>query len=350
MGFVRDCFFCGLVLWFGLLSGCGPTVSRIEVLQAPADGPRWPAPPEPARIRYVTAFSGVKDVAPEPSRAQRTFRLVTGQKQEEVPLVNPFAVAADGEGGVWVTDTGAAVVHFFDLAARRVSHFSRVGDLTLVTPAGIAFDAGRDQLFLADADLGRVFRLDRSGRLLGELRPPQGFARPGGVAVDAGGRVFVTDVQNGIVQIFAPDGSHLRALGSARNADRRFNRPIAVAIGGQGQVAVLDAMNFRVELFSPDLRSLGVVGGLGDGPGRFARPRGLAFDSHQHLYVADAAFDNVQIFDNQGELLLYFGGPGSQPGRLCLPAGLFIDGQDRIYAVDVCNFRVQVFEYLQGKE
>lgn len=333
-----------------LVAACGPTLSRPEMLRASEDAPRWPGAPEQARIRYVTSFSGQKDLSPDPGRAQRTFRFLTGQQPEEIPLVSPFAVTTDGEGGVWVTDTGASVVHFFDLSARRVSHFSRIGDFTLATPAGIAFDATRGQLFLADTDLGRVFRLDRNARLLGELRPPQGFARPGGVAVDGDGKVYVTDVQEGVVQIFAPDGSHLRTLGSAQNASRRFNRPIAVTVSGQGRVAVLDAMNFRVELFSEDLKPLGVVGGLGDGPGYFARPRGLAFDSHQHLYVADAAFDNIQIFDSAGELLLYFGGPGAQAGRLCLPAGLAIDGEDRIYVVDSCNFRVQVYEYLHGRE
>ncbi|SDL95328.1 NHL repeat-containing protein [Geoalkalibacter ferrihydriticus] len=345
-------WFFAVLGWVGLLLilptlGCGPVSHTTQSWTLPAaTGPRWPAPPAQERIRFLTAVSGAADLAGDPGPTQRAFRFIAGETKNQIPLVSPFAVAADGKGGVWVSDTGAAVVHFFDLLARRANHFSRVGELALASPSGIAFDGQRNRLYLADAQLGRVFLLDRQGRSQGELRAPQGFGRPGGLALDAVGNVYVTDVLNGVVQIFSPEGVHIRALGSAHGSARRFSRPVAVAVSRQGHVAVLDAMNFRVEMFTPDWRPQALIGGLGDGPGRFARPRGLAFDSHGHLYVADAAFDNIQVFDLSGELLLHFGGPGSEPGRFCLPAGLAVDAEDRIYAVDSCNFRIQIFAYV----
>ncbi|MDO3376958.1 6-bladed beta-propeller [Geoalkalibacter halelectricus] len=331
------------------LGGCGAPVSSLQATQAwppPSAGPVWPAPPEPERIRFVTAVSGLADLEKESGRTQRALRRLTGEARADVPLVNPFAVAADGKGGVWVSDSGAGVVHFFDLAARRVSHFRQIGDTALAVPSGMAFDPERNRLYVADAQLGRVFFLASSGRFQGELRAPRGFGRPGGIALDALGNVYVTDVLNGVVEIFSPQGVPIRTLGSAHASERRFARPIAVAVGRQGHVAVLDAMNFRVEVFTPEWRPQGLIGGLGDGPGRFARPRGLAFDSQGHLYVADAAFDNIQVFDLAGDLLLHFGGPGAGAGQFCLPAGLAVDAQDRIYAVDACNYRFQVFSYV----
>ncbi|WP_084211788.1 SMP-30/gluconolactonase/LRE family protein [Geoalkalibacter subterraneus] len=325
-----------------LTLGCAGVGSGRTAWPPDAIGPAWPS--DSPRVRFLTSFPDTPDS--EEGQGRRLSRFIFGEDQTPHPLINPVGVAADGGGRVWIADPGGRIVHAFDLSRGRSSVMGQVNGVALGAPAGLALDADRDRLYLADAQLNQVFILRPDGSYVGEITPPNSFGRPAGLAIDPVGNLYVADVTQGKVFVFSPEGVFIRALGSHKTPNGLFLRPIAVAVSDQGHVAVLDAMNFRVEIFGPDWLPQGVVGGLGDSPGLFARPRGLAFDGDGNLYVADAAFDNIQIFDLEGRLLLYFGKSGDEAGQFCLPAGLYHDGANRLYAVDSCNYRVQIFEYL----
>lgn len=309
----------------------------------------WPAPPDPPRIRYLRSLAGAADFREE-GKGEVFLRWLTGEKPAVLPLVSPYGIAADGEGRVWVADLGIQAVHAIDLRQRVVRYLTTAGDAMLVAPVGLAYDSLRSRLYVSDSALRKVFVYDRDGRWLGEVAPPQGFERPGGLAVDGQGHLYVVDVMAARVPVFSADGALLRVLESGAPPDYRFNRPTGVAVDDRGRVYVVDGMNFRVEVFDAAGRSLTTIGQLGDGPGLFARPRGVAIDSRGHVYVVDAAFGNVQLFDAAGKLLTYFGQIGDQPGEFNLPSGIWIDGEDRIYVADPLNNRVQVFQYSDAGE
>ncbi len=315
--------------------------------QDPAVDKVWPTPPETPRIRYLRTLTGAGDFRDD-SKQGRLFRWVTGEKEQAVSLVSPYGVAADGEGRVWITDTGTGLVHFFDLNKGQVEYWGQAGKQALVSPVGIALDLGRDRLYVSDSVLNKVFVLSLNGESRGQLELPDGFGRPAGMAVGPQGDLYVTDVLGGRVEVFSPSGEHRSSLGSGVARGGEFNRPANLWVDPAGRLFVVDSFNFRVEMFGADGASLGVLGAIGDVPGAFARPRGVALDSQGHVYVADAAFDNIQIFDQQGQLLLHFGRRGEAPGEFNLPAGLFFDAADRLYVVDAFNRRVQVFQYLGG--
>ena len=332
-----------LLLFHLLLAlGCAGVGSGRSSWPPEATGPAWPS--DFPRVRFLTSFPDRPDS--EGDKGNRLSRFIFGEDQTSQSLINPVGVAADGNGRVWIADPGGRIVHVFDLSRGRSSMIGKVEGVVLGAPVGLALDVDRDRLYLSDAQLKKVFILRPDGSSVGEITPPSPFGRPGGLAVDPVGNLYVADVTRGKVFVFSPQGAFIRALGSHQTPNGLFLRPIAVAVSDQGYVAVLDAMNFRVELFGPDWLPHGVVGGLGDSPGLFARPRGIAFDGDGNLYVADAAFDNIQIFDLEGRLLLYFGKSGDEAGQFCLPGGLYHDGANRLYAVDSCNYRVQIFEYL----
>ncbi|HDR46337.1 MAG TPA: hypothetical protein ENN94_01400 [Geoalkalibacter subterraneus] len=335
--------FCVLLLSHLLLTlGCAGVGGGRSSWPPDAIGPGWPS--DSPRVRFLGSFPHPPDS--EETQGKRLSRFIFGEDHPPHPLINPVGVAADGDGRVWVADPGGRIVHVLDLSRGRSSVMGQVDGAALEAPAGLALDADRDRLYLADTQLKKVFILRSDGSYLGEIIPPTPFGRPAGLAIDPVGNLYVADVIRGRVFVFSPQGAFIRALGSHKTPNGLFLRPIAVAVSDQGQVAVLDAMNFRVELFGPDWLPHGVVGGIGDSPGLFARPRGVTFDGDGNLYVADAAFDNIQIFDLEGRLLLYFGKSGDEAGQFCLPAGLYRDRANRLYAVDSCNYRVQIFEYL----
>lgn len=304
----------------------------------------WPEPPEQPRIQLLRILTGPEDFVAQ-GQSKRFFRWLTGEKQQGLPMLSPYGVTADGRGRVWVADAGSRVVHIFDLAGQQVDYLTMAGREALQSPVGVAFDRERNRLYVSDSISNRVFALDAQGRLLDSIEPSDGFLRPGGLAVDAAGMLYVTDALRGVVDVFSREGQHQRRLVSQMAADG-FNRPSNVAVDDAGRIYIIDSMNFRVEILAANGTGLGSLGQLGDVRGSFARPRGVAIDSAGHIYVADAAFDNIQIFDAKGQLLLVFGGPGKGPGQMALPAGLYFDEEDRLYVVDAFNNRVQIFQYL----
>jgi DNA-binding beta-propeller fold protein YncE len=326
------------------LSGCGG--GRPVVWQQPDVELVWPAPPDPPRIRYLRSIAGPADFREE-SKTESALWWLLGDVEQDWPLLSPYALAYDDFGCLWVGDSGARMLYRFDLRRGKVDYIREAGGIRLLAPGGVAVDSVNRRVFVADAELAKVLVFDLEGKLLAQWVPPSGFQRPGGLALDGGGRLYVADVLAGHVVVFDPSGQVLEYRGSRFNKDGRFNRPLSVAIGPQGELLINESMAFHVEVQSAMGELLGTIGRLGDGPGTFARPRGLAVSPQGYVFVSDAAFDNVQVFDMTGRLLMHFGSTGENPGQFNLPAGLFIDREGRLFAADSYNHRVQVFQLLQ---
>ncbi|MCH8222671.1 MAG: SMP-30/gluconolactonase/LRE family protein, partial [Chloroflexi bacterium] len=126
------------------------------------------------------------------------------------------------------------------------------------------------------------------------------FNRPGGVAVDASGNVYVADFDNHRVQVFSPEGRFLRKWGSEGAADGEFDGPTGVAVDGSGNVYVVDGLNARVQVFSPEGRFLRKWGSEGAADGEFGGPTGVAVDASGNVYVVDTGSHRVQVFSPEG--------------------------------------------------
>lgn len=338
---------CGCLLLLSFLAGCAG-VGQPVVWGDPAQNLVWPESPDQPRVRYLRTLVGPQDFE-DAGRKGRLFRWLTGEVAQNIALISPYGVTGDGEGRVWMSDPEAGLVHLFDLRRKSVDYLQGGDNLRFRRPLGVGYDPARNRLLVADGALKQVIVLDaEKGRMLGQWAPPGGFGRPAGIALDRQGQLYVADVLTSQIEIFSPEGVHLRSLRSQVRPQEGFNRPTNLWVDQQGRIYVVDSMNFQVEVLAADGSALGTIGGLGDTQGHFARPRGVAVDSEGHVYVADATFDNIQIFDLSGQLLLVLGESGKKPGQFSLPAGLFIDHQDRLYVVDSFNQRLQVFQYLSA--
>ena len=336
---------CLFMVFFGLLiAACSPVPSSV-VWQT--EGVDWVVPPAPEqpRIRFLRQISGLDDIYQKDS-SHSLLTWISGEGQIELPIVSPYGVAADGEGRIWLADPGTGVVHVIDVGRKRIDYLAAFEGRQLVSPVGVAYDPVREILYVADSGLLEILKFDADNRYLGSLQSPQPLQRPGGIALDQAGNLYVADALAGVIQVFSAAGENLSSLGSALTQNGKFNRPTNIVIDRQGRVYVVDAMNFRVEVLGLAGEVPSAIGRLGSVPGSFARPRGVALDSEGHVYVSDAAFDNVQVFDRQGRLLLILGSGESGPGQFCMPAGMIMDAQDRLYVVDSCGHRVKIFQYM----
>ena len=308
--------------------------------------PVWPPPPAEPRIRYVRSVSGPADWGIVKSVFRRVIDALAGRGDEH--FVRPAGVA-ERNGVLYVADPGAQALWILDAAQNRTVKVTEIGNAPLFSPVALAVRPD-GAVFVADTLLKKVFLLDREGKLI-RIAVREDLERPAGLAYDAAvERLYVADSASHRIAAYGPDGVLVRAWGRGGTHDGEFNHPTYIALDQTGTPLVTDALNFRVQAFDREGRFLWKLGRHGDGSGDFAAPKGLAVDSAGHVYVVDALFDAVQIFDRDGAFLLSFGERGSQAGQFWLPAGLFIGPQDRIYVADAYNRRIQVFALGPDKE
>ena len=107
-----------------------------------------------------------------------------------------------------------------------------------------------------------------------------GFHQPTGLALDAAGNIFVSDLNNNTVyEILAAGGyTTINTLGGG------FNGPSTVAVDGSGNIYIANANNESVTEMPPGCASSACVVRLGGG---FTRPAGIAVDGNGNVYVAD---------------------------------------------------------------
>jgi len=188
-------------------------------------------------------------------------------------LDDPYGVAVDPKGNVFIADTGND----------RVRKVSRSGTITTIAgggkppsadigdggpatsasldrPYGVAVDA-KGQVFIADRRLIRVRKVSRSGTIT-TIADPTLLLEPTGVATDRTGNVYVVDA--GLEQVFriGADGKITRIAGAggiaspARNGDGNgdggpatsalFQTPEGVAVDVKGNVYIADTYASRV--------------------------------------------------------------------------------------------------------
>ena len=344
------------VLLTVLLSACASEPKVMQFDARPADTDRvWPAQQtqEVPRYRYLGQLVGERNfqsVDATQSTARKLFNWVVGLidgAEQPVVLQRPQSGVVDAAGRVLVTDVSRNAVFVFDEAAGRLDVWDRASKAQrFAAPIGIAL--GRNGEFLvADAELGRVFRLGRDGTPLGDFGAGE-LTRPTGVVRDsARGRVFVADTHAHDIKVFDDDGRLLARWGRRGNGPGELNYPTHLAFSN-GMLIVCDSANARVQGFDSNGLATLRFGQRGLYVGNLVRPKGVAADDEGNVYVVESMHDTLLVFDPQGRLLMSLGGTGQDVGRFFLPAGVWVDGRNRIFVADMFNGRVAVFQFLGG--
>lgn len=344
-----------------LLAGCAtsrdPAVLHFGMEDAP-EGRRilYPAPPEVPRYMYAGQLIGEVNFrvpgADARGGAEQLWRLVLGldaPDAKRVVLQRPVAGAVDGAGRIYVTDASRQAVFVFDEKAGELLVWDRAQGLAgFASPVGVA--PGPDgQIYVADAELGMVVRLDREGNPRGTIGKGL-LKRPAGLARDAEQRLlYVADTYAHDVKVFDDEGRLVQLIGRRGEGNGEFNYPTHVAFA-RGELYVTDSLNSRVQVFGAGGEVLDrKFGTRGLYVGQLVRPKGVAVDNEGHVYVVESYYDHLLVFDRAGEFLLPIGGTGQDTGRFFLPAGVWVDGRNRVFVADMFNGRVMVFQFLGGR-
>jgi streptogramin lyase len=283
----------------------------------------------------------------------------------------PYAVALDGSGNVYVADTSNHVVRKITsagvvttLAGLAGSPGSADGSGTAArfsSPQGIAVDASGN-VYVADTANHTIRRVTSAGAVttLAGVAESSGLANgtgaaarffgPRGLAIDGSGVVYVADTSNNAIRkvTSAGDVTTLAATG--------FNQPYGVAVDGSGTVYVANTNAHRIEKVTSGGAVSTLAGsgfsGFADGTGTgasFWLPHGVAVNAAgSTIYVADTVNQRIRAITSAGVVTTVAGnvstGSSDGTGAAALfynPRGVALTTGGDLYVADSGNHTVR---------
>ncbi|MGW5658442.1 NHL repeat-containing protein [Streptomyces humi] len=261
--------------------------------------------------------------------------VVDGGPAVGTKLYNPYGVAVDGAGNLYIAD----------VSNHRVRKVTPGGIITTVAGNG---QAG----FVSDGGPAVATKLNG----------------PYGVAVDGAGNLYIADSSNHRVRKVSPDGIITTVAGNGQAGfvsdggpavATKLNFPIGVAVDRSGSLYIADQSNHRVRKVSPDgiittVAGNGQAGFVSDGGPAVATklhyPWGVAVDEAGNLYIGDRYNHRVRKVTPGGIITTVAGngiagyvadGGPAVATTLHYPASVAVDGSGNLYISDGHNHRVR---------
>ncbi len=270
-----------------------------------------------------------------------------------------------------------------DRKSTRLKHWL-AGWAAIAAVAGIAIGLGT-QVALGQNAAQRA-ALTRMGLGHSDARPaalpPSGtteaanifLSRPGGVAFDAAGDLFIADTSDNMILEVNLDGLVTTVAGTGAQGfggdgglatSALLDLPAGVAVDSNGKIYIADTHNNRIRKVSggniTTITGTGAANFSGDGAAATAAtlsyPTAVAIDSSNNVYIADT--NNHRIREITGTTINTVAGNGSQgyfgDGGLATAAGLdspngvAVDAAFNIYIGDTHNQSVRMVTYATGK-
>ncbi|HLK67398.1 MAG TPA: hypothetical protein VKU19_28375 [Bryobacteraceae bacterium] len=303
------------------------------------------------------------------------------------PLIHATGVAVDGSGNLYIADTGSQIVTRVSadgtltvIAGNGHQGFSGDGGpatlASLNQPFAIAVDSG-GSVYIADYGNSRVRKV--SGGTISTVAGNGSFffsgdggaatnaalAGPTSVALDTAGNLYIADYNNnrirkvtgGTISTIAGTGNPGFTGDGGPAIQATLTGPEGIALDSAGNLYIADTFNVRIRKVSGGTISTvagnGVAGYSGDGRLATAAslnlPRNVALDSRGNLFIGDG--NNQVIREVSGGTIttvagnglsgaLGDGGPATS-GSISYPSGIAVDSGGALYIADIYNARVR---------
>lgn len=194
---------------------------------------------------------------------------------------DPYAVAVDKQGNVFVSDAG------------EHNQIMKIGADGSVVPFAGSVEGFTDGLAAQAA-----------------------FNTPSGIALDNKGNLLVADTGNHAIRRISPEGMVTTVAGNGKPGNRdgmgteaQFNGPVGIAVDAAGNIYVADTYNDRIRKISPDGQVSTLAGGNGSGyldgeasAALFDTPTGLAVNSKGDIFIADSKNDAIRKLGKDGQV------------------------------------------------
>jgi sugar lactone lactonase YvrE len=230
-------------------------------------------------------------------------------------------IAVDTQGNLYIADSGNNCIRKVTVSSGTISTIAGVGgspaalsgdggaatSAKLAAPLGVAVD-GNGNVYIADTGNGRVRKVDTSGIITtvagtttgsnlgdGGLATSAQLYNPDDVAVDAAGNVFIADYNNGRVRKVDASG-----IITSLNVGAASYSVASLAVDNSGNIFMTTGSDV-VKYIAPGAVSVYAGGGSsnpGDGlsptSATLGAPSGLALDAAGNLYISDKTASRVR--------------------------------------------------------
>jgi sugar lactone lactonase YvrE len=241
-------------------------------------------------------------------------------KSRDARFADPFGIALDGDGNVYISDAGDN---------NRIRKIAADGTVTTIAGAREGFADGPST--------------------------SAAFHTPSGIAFDAAGNLYVADTGNNAIRKITPQGIVTTAAGTGKAGYRdgaageaQFNGPIGVAVDKQGNVYVADTYNDRIRVITPEGLVKTLAGGdrpgFQDGAGlaaRFDTPCGIAVNNNGELLIADTKNNAIRKLTRDGSVTtLARTPPEDHEALLRRPMNIMPTHDGFLYVTEVAQGRI----------
>jgi sugar lactone lactonase YvrE len=299
-------------------------------------------------------------------------------------LSGPNAVAVDASGNIYISDRGSATIRKFDRAtgllttvAGSLNRYGSEGDggpateASLLDPFGIALDSAGN-LYIADINSFVVRKVDartqvvttfagnRQPAILEDNGPATAatLTLPTTVVLDSAGNLYINDSGNerirkvdaatGIITTEVGGGDSLSGLGDDGPAAKaRLSIPSGrIAIDRNGTFYIADRYHYRIRKVDGSSHIISTIAGNGrdesSGDGGLALnagvlPDDLALDRRGNLYFAENATRTIRKINLASGVVTTVAGNGKGGVVLGNALRISIDLQDNLLVVDIEN-------------
>ena len=287
------------------------------------------------RIRKVDALGTITTVAGNGSPGYSG----DGGTATSASLNNPYGVAVDGSGNIFIADT-------YNQRIREVD--ATTHDITTVAGNGTSGSSGD-----------------------GGTATNASLSYPRSVAVDGSGNIYIADTSNqrirevvhstGNITTVAGDGTYGYSGDGGPATLAKLANPYGVAVDDAGNIYIADTNNNRIREVDATTHDITTVAGNGTGgfssdggpatDATLTSPYGVAVDSSGNIFIADTFAHRIREVDHStgkittvaGDGTFAFsgdGGPATSAG-LANPYGVAVNGAGNVYIADTNNQRIR---------
>jgi len=290
----------------------------------------------PATVELVAGFNG-------------SGGLGDGGLATAAQLSEPYGIAYDSKGNLYIADSGNDDVRKIDRATGNISTFAGTGTFGNTAPAanaqattvglgavtGLAIDS-HDNVYFADRQNNVVWKVDTTGVItifagtIGTagytgntgLATSATLNNPYGLAFDASGNLYIADSANNVIRIVGTNGKINTFAGNGTGASVYGGCPTSIpTLGSPAPAATSVALCTVI---------------------------GVAVDLSGNVYVSSYTYDQVYKVNTSGDISVFagsganYGGGGGETGdggpatsaELWRPFGLYADPAGNVYISD----------------
>ncbi len=287
---------------------------------------RWLAAALAVLLAIIAGFFGwLRFQPPQPFTRAVTLAGV-GPKIAVDDLSDPFGVAVDRDGNIFVSDGKRGKIHRIssseNTTAPIIASNLEMPSAIAVAPDGslIVANTGAQTIVRVDPKNGGTAIIAGANGISGFVDGTANEARfngPVGVAVGKDNTIYVADTYNDSIRAIHPDGrvstlagGHEPGFKDGAGTDARFDTPCGITVAPDGALLVADTGNHRIRRVTMN-GAVTTIAGTGEATERdgapmdaaFAEPTAIAMRDANSFYVADAAGNTVRLCDpgNQRE-------------------------------------------------